>query len=48
MELNSTTLEDALKILGQLILERGHYYEVVAIGGAGLLLLGQITRTTKI
>lgn len=47
MELNSTTLEDALKILGQLILERGHYYEVVAIGGAGLLLLGQITRTTK-
>lgn len=30
-----------------MLADRGHYYEVVAIGGGSLLLLGQIERTTK-
>lgn len=47
MEFNSITLDQALSALGQLILDRKHYYEVVAIGGGSLLLLGQIIRTTK-
>ena len=47
MNLSFKTLEEALGILGQLILDRGLHYEVVAIGGGGLLLLGQILRTTK-
>jgi hypothetical protein len=33
MEMSFTTLEEALGILGQLILDRGSHYEVVAIGG---------------
>lgn len=47
MEIDSTSLEEALKALGELLRDRGHYYEVVAIGGGSLLLLGQIERTTK-
>ena len=47
MEINSVTLEQALNVLGQLLADRGHHYEVVAIGGGSLLLLGQIHRTTK-
>jgi len=34
-------------MLGQLLLDRGHHYEVVAIGGGGLLLIGLIDRPTK-
>ncbi len=34
-------------MLGQLLSDRGFYYEVVAVGGGGLLLLGLIDRTTK-
>jgi hypothetical protein len=45
--LNRERLESALQALGQLLLERGLRYEVVAIGGSGLLLLGAITRSTK-
>lgn len=47
MEFGYETLEEALGILGQLLLDRGLCYEVVAIGGGGLLLLGHILRTTK-
>lgn len=47
MDLSFETLEEALGILGRIILDRGLHYEVVAIGGGGLLLLGQILRTTK-
>lgn len=47
MEIDSTSLEEALMILGQLLVDRGHYYEVVAIGGGSLLLLRQLERTTK-
>jgi hypothetical protein len=42
-----STLEEALEMLGQLLLDRGHQYEVVAIGGGGLLLIGLIDRPTK-
>lgn len=41
MEIDSLGLEEALKVLGQLLEERGYHYEVVAIGGGSLLLLGQ-------
>lgn len=47
MELNFDILEEALGILGKVILDQGLYYEVVAIGGGGLLLLGHILRNTK-
>ena len=36
-----------LSILGQLLLDRNEHYEVVAIGGGGLLLLGLIDRPTR-
>ena len=38
------TLEEALETLGELLGERGCSYDVVAIGGGSLLLLGLITR----
>lgn len=47
MEINSMTLDQALDVLGRLLADRGHHYEVVAIGGGSLLLLGQMERTTK-
>lgn len=47
MEIDSASLEEALMVLGQLLADRDHYYEVVAIGGGSLLLLRQIERTTK-
>lgn len=47
MELDFTTLENALIMLGQRLLRSKQYYEVVAIGGASLVLLGYIDRTTK-
>lgn len=47
MDIQSINLERALKVLGDLLADRGHYYEVVAIGGGGLLLLGQIEHPTK-
>lgn len=43
----SASLEDALRLLGQLLADRGQSFEVVAIGGGGLLLLGVIDRPTK-
>ena len=47
MDIDAATLEQALGTLGQLLADRGYYFEVVAIGGGGLLLLGQIMRMTK-
>lgn len=47
LELSVADLETALVNLGQLIQDRGLYYEVVAIGGGGLLLLGLMIRSTK-
>ncbi|HEY4240283.1 MAG TPA: DUF6036 family nucleotidyltransferase [Kofleriaceae bacterium] len=40
-------LDDALKLLGALLRDRGERFEVVAIGGGGLQLLGFIQRPTK-
>jgi hypothetical protein len=45
--LDATILPEALGMLGQLLLDRGHAFEVVAIGGGGLLLIGVIDRPTK-
>lgn len=47
MEIDSASLEEALVVLGQLLADRGHFYEIVAIGGGSLLLLKQLDRTTK-
>ena len=47
MELDFTTLENALIMLGQRLLRSKQHYEVIAIGGASLVLLGYIDRTTK-
>lgn len=47
MEIDFSSLDEALTVLGQLLADRGYYYEIVAIGGGSLLLLGQIDRTTK-
>lgn len=47
MELDFITLENALIMLGQRLSRSKQYQEVVAIGGASLVLLGYIDRTTK-
>lgn len=47
MTINVKGLEGALEVLGQLLADRKLHYEVVAIGGGSLLLLGLIDRTTK-
>src|SRR5690242_7669542 len=47
MEFDFTTFESALMMLGQRLLQKKQHYEIVAIGGAGLVLLGYIDRTTK-
>lgn len=41
------SLEEALVAVGDLLEERAHRIEVVAIGGGGLLLLGLIERATR-
>ena len=47
MEMSLVGLEGALEVLGQLLADRNLHYEVAAIGGGSLLLLGLIDRTTK-
>jgi hypothetical protein len=47
MEINTESLDGALRVLSNLLADRGLHYEVVAIGGGGLLLLGLVDRTTK-
>lgn len=47
MAFSTTTLTEALETLGELLTERGHVVEVVAIGGGSLLLLDLIKRPTK-
>jgi hypothetical protein len=44
---DQSSLPEALEALGELLGDRGHRYEVVAIGGGSLLLLGLIERPTK-
>ena len=36
----------ALRTLGEVLASRGHHYEIVAIGGSSLLLLGLVARPT--
>ncbi len=40
-------LEQALQTLGEVLDERGLHFEVVAIGGSSLMLLGFISRSTR-
>jgi len=43
----SESFEEPLAALGQLLAERGQRYELLAIGGGALQLLGLITRPTR-
>jgi Nucleotidyltransferase of unknown function (DUF6036) len=47
MDIDLASLDGALKVLGQLLADRGYHYEVAVIGGGSLLLLGLIDRTTR-
>lgn len=47
MQIDLNHLESALKVLGQLLSDRKLHYEIAAIGGGSLLLLGLIDRSTK-
>jgi len=47
MELNQAIFEEALKTLGTLLESRGLSYELVAVGGGSLMLLGLLARPTK-
>jgi len=47
MDLDAALLQEALTTLGAVLESRGHHFEVVAIGGGSLLLLGLIRRPTK-
>jgi hypothetical protein len=44
---NPSRLDAALKTLGRLLSERGLSYELVAIGGSGLLMLALGVRPTR-
>ena len=45
--MNSSTLNGALEVLGSYLSDKGLKYELAAIGGGALLLLGRIIRPTK-
>lgn len=45
--LSDSNLREALTVLGDLLQDRGHTYDIVIIGGGALLLLGLIDRPTK-
>ncbi|MCB1114813.1 MAG: hypothetical protein KDK62_08650 [Chlamydiia bacterium] len=45
--MNSETLNKALEMLGSYLKDKGLEYEVVAIGGGALLMLGLLVRPTK-
>lgn len=47
MDTASASFEEPLAVLGQLLEERGLRYELLAIGGGALQLLGLITRSTR-
>jgi hypothetical protein len=44
--MNRSLLEESLAVLGESLAERGVAFEIVAVGGGGLLLLGLISRPT--
>ena len=45
--MDSNTLNKALEVLGSYLSDKGLKYELAAIGGGALLLLGRIIRPTK-
>jgi len=45
--LNHSALDEALQALSRLLAERGRTYELVVVGGSGLLLLGLTIRPTR-
>jgi hypothetical protein len=45
--LDPSRLEAALTTLGRLLSDRGLSYELVAVGGSGLLMLGLTVRPTR-
>lgn len=45
--MDSLSLNKALEVLGSYLTDKGLHYEVAAIGGGALLLLGRIIRPTK-
>ena len=47
MDLNRLLLDQALQALGDILLQRRLSFEIVAVGGSGLLLLGFIDRPTR-
>lgn len=47
MAFQQDLLERALQALGEVLDERGFHYELVAIGGSSLMLLGFISRPTR-
>jgi len=47
MDIDGRTLDEALTTLGEVLASRGLAYEVVAIGGSGLPLLGLMARPTR-
>jgi hypothetical protein len=44
--LNPSLLDESLAVLGESLAERGLAFEMVAVGGGSLLLLGLISRPT--
>ncbi len=47
MSIDGHSLNHALEVLGEVLQARGLAYDIVVVGGSGLLLLGYVTRPTK-
>jgi hypothetical protein len=47
MDIDGRYLDEALRTLGEVLEARGLTYEIVAIGGSALMLLGLINRPTR-
>jgi hypothetical protein len=47
MDINSRLLDEALATLGEVLEARGLTYEIVAVGGSALMLLGLVDRPTR-
>lgn len=47
MNIDEELLKEALGTLGEVLQARGLAYEIVAVGGSGLMLLGLVTRPTR-
>jgi len=47
MDIDGQHLDEALRTLGEVLEARGLTYEIVAIGGSALMLLGLISRPAR-